>query len=250
VARLTEIFRQAQSSRIVSAAHAINQGLLPDLEAPAGQLTDFYFSECDTPESIERMIIKLVQERIPERFGLNPLTEVQVLTPMNGSSLGAGQLNQVLQNALNPKQSQKEITRFGITFRVGDRVLQTENNYQREVFNGDLGTVERIDAVEQELAVRFESKTVAYDFNSLDELALAYVLTIHKSQGSEYPCVIIPLHTQHFMMLRRNLLYTGITRGKQLVILVGSRKALEIAVGRAETHQRFTALCERLQNSN
>ncbi len=128
--------------------------------------------------------------------------------------------------------------------------MQTENNYQREVFNGDLGMVEKIDALEQELSVRFEGKTVAYDFNSLDELALAYVLTIHKSQGSEYPCVIIPLHTQHFLMLRRNLLYTGITRGKQLVILVGSKRALEIAVTRNETQTRHTALCERLQNLN
>ncbi len=193
------------------------------------------------------MIVKLVQERIPERFGMNPLSDVQVLTPMNGSSLGARQLNQVLQAALNPKRSQKEVARFGITFREGDRVIQTENNYQREVYNGDLGMVERIDPLEQELVVRFESRDVAYDFNSLEELSLAYVLTIHKSQGSEYPCVILPLHTQHFMMLRKNLLYTGITRGKQLVILVGSKKALEIAVSRTETQHRHTALCERLQ---
>ena len=246
VARLTEIFRQAQSSRIVAAAHAINEGRLPDLESPSAQLTDFYFTECDTPEAIERMIVRLVQERIPQRFGLDPLADVQVLSPMNGSSLGARNLNHILQNALNPKAGQKEISRFGITFRVGDRVIQTENNYQREVFNGDLGTIERIDAIEQELSVRFENRTITYDFNSLDELALAYVLTIHKSQGSEYPCVIIPLHTQHILMLRRNLLYTAITRGKQLVILVGPRRALEIAIGRAETQNRYTGLCDRL----
>jgi exodeoxyribonuclease V alpha subunit len=248
VARLTEIFRQAQSSRIVAAAHRVNEGVLPELEAPASQLTDFYFTKCETPEAIERMIVRLVQDRIPERFGLDPRSDVQVLTPMNGSSLGARHLNQVLQNALNPKAHQKEITRFGITFRTGDRVIQTENNYQREVFNGDLGTIEQIDPLDQELTVRFESRTVVYDFNSLDELALAYVLTIHKSQGSEYPCVIIPLHTQHMLMLRRNLLYTGLTRGKQLVILVGTRRALEIAVGRTETQTRYTALCDRLQN--
>ena len=136
---------------------------------------------------------------------------------------------------------------FGIVFREGDRVIQTENNYQREVYNGDLGTVEKIDPLEQELLVRFEGRSVVYDFNSLDELSLAYVLTIHKSQGSEYPCVIIPLHTQHFLMLRKNLLYTGITRGKQLVILVGSKRALEIAVSRMETAHRHTALATRLR---
>lgn len=247
VARLTEIFRQVRSSRIVSAAHAVNEGSLPDLEAPSQGLTDFYFTECETPEAVERMIVKLVKERIPERFGLNPLADVQVLTPMNGTSLGARQLNQVLQAALNPKANQKEISRFGVTFRQGDRVIQTENNYQREVYNGDLGTVERIDPLEQELVVRFEGRDVAYDFNSLDELSLAYVLTIHKSQGSEYPCVIIPLHTQHFLMLRKNLLYTALTRGKQLVIVVGSKKALEIAVSRTETAHRHTALADRLR---
>ena len=248
VARLTEIFRQAQSSRIVTAAYAVNQGELPPLEAPKSGLTDFYFTECDTPEAIETMIVRLVKDRIPERFGLDPLADVQVLTPMNGSSLGARHLNQVLQNALNPKQKQREVARFGITYRVGDRVIQTENNYNRDVFNGDLGTISHIDPVEQELTVQFETRSVVYDFGSLDELALAYVLTIHKSQGSEYPAVVIPLHTQHFMMLRRNLLYTGITRGKQLVIVVGSRRALEIAIQRADTHHRFTALCERLQS--
>ncbi|MCA9069090.1 MAG: ATP-dependent RecD-like DNA helicase, partial [Planctomycetaceae bacterium] len=247
VARLTEIFRQAQSSRIVSAAHAINEGTLPDLESPPSNLTDFYFTECDTPEAIERMIVRLVQERIPDRFGFSPLTDVQILTPMNGSSLGTRNLNQVLQAALNPKQKQREVVRFGITYRVGDRVIQTENNYDRNVFNGDLGTVQHIDPVEQELLVQFEDREVTYDFTSLDELALAYVLTIHKSQGSEYPCVIIPLHTQHFLMLRRNLLYTGLTRGKQLVIIVGSRKALEIAIGRTETHHRLTTLAKRLR---
>jgi exodeoxyribonuclease V alpha subunit len=247
VAKLTEIFRQAKSSRIVAAAHAVNEGTLPEPEAPSETLTDFYFSACESPEAIERMIVKLVKERIPERFGLNPLADVQVLTPMNGSSLGARQLNQVIQAALNPQLNQKEVSRFGITFREGDRVIQTENNYPREVFNGDLGTVERIDPLEQELVVRFEGRDVAYDFNDLDELQLAYVLTIHKSQGSEYPCVIMPLHTQHFMMLRRNLLYTGITRGKQLVILVGSRKALEIAVSRTESAHRHTALADRLR---
>ncbi len=248
VARLTEIFRQAKSSRIVAAAHAINEGWLPELAPPASGLTDFYFTARETPEAIQRMIVKLVEDRIPSRFGLNPLTDVQVLTPMNGSLLGARNLNQVLQAALNPQRGQKETTRFGITYRVGDRVIQTENNYNRGVFNGDLGTVEHIDLVEQELRVQFETRLVNYDFSALDELSLAYVLTIHKSQGSEYPCVIIPVHTQHFLMLRRNLFYTGLTRGKQLVIFVGSQKALEIALSQGDTHQRRTALRERLQH--
>jgi len=246
VARLTEIFRQARTSRIVSAAHAVNQGQMPNLQAPESGLTDFYFSECETPESIGRMIEKLVKERIPERFSLNPLTDVQVLTPMNKGVLGARNLNQVLQAVLNPKQNQNEVSRFGLTYREGDRVIQTENNYKTGVFNGDLGTVSRIDPVEQELRVQFEGREVIYDFAMLDELALAYVLTIHKSQGSEYPCVIIPLHTQHFLMLRRNLIYTGITRGKQLVILTGSRKALEIAVSRTDTQERKTTIVRRL----
>ena len=248
VARLTEIFRQAQTSRIVSAAHAINEGILPDLESPTSGVTDFYFSPSETPEAVENMIVRLIQDRIPKRFGFDPMTDVQVLTPMNGSKLGARNLNQVLQNALNPKRSSsKEVMRFGVTYREGDRVIQTENNYNREVFNGDVGRVQRIDPTEQELIVRFENREVTYEFAALDELSLAYVLTIHKSQGSEYPCVILPVHTQHFVMLRRNLLYTGITRGKQLVILVGTKQAIEIAVSRSESHHRHTTLRSRLQ---
>jgi exodeoxyribonuclease V alpha subunit len=245
VVRLNEVFRQAAQSRIISAAYAINCGREPELTAPEA-LTDFYFVEADEPEAIRDAIVRLIRERIPKRFGMNPRTDIQVLAPMNRSDLGARNLNQVLQQALNPAHDQPEIERFGWTFRQGDRVIQTENNYQRDVFNGDLGLIESINRIEQELVVSFEGRSVSYDFGDLDELSLAYVLTVHKSQGSEYPCVVIPLHTQHFMMLQRNLLYTAVTRGKRLVILVGTKKALGLAVRRQDTRQRYTALAHRL----
>ena len=248
VVRLTEVFRQAAQSRIISAAYAINCGRAPDLTAPEA-LSDFYFVEADEPEAIRDAIVRLVRERIPKRFGMDPRTDIQVLAPMNRAELGARNLNQVLQQALNPARDQPEIERFGWTFRQGDRVIQTENNYQRDVFNGDLGVIESINRIEQELVVSFEGRSVPYDFGDLDELSLAYVLTVHKSQGSEYPCVVIPLHTQHFMMLQRNLLYTAVTRGKRLVVLVGTKKALGLAVRRQETRQRYTALARRLSQS-
>ncbi len=245
VVRLTEVFRQAAQSRIISAAYAINCGRAPDLTA-SEELSDFYFVEADEPEGIRDSIVRLVRERIPKRFGMDPRTDIQVLAPMNRAELGARNLNQVLQQALNPAGGQPEIERFGWTFRQGDRVIQTENNYQRDVFNGDLGVIESINRIEQELVVSFEGRSVSYDFGDLDELSLAYVLTVHKSQGSEYPCVVIPLHTQHFMMLQRNLLYTAVTRGKRLVVLVGTKKALSLAVRRQDTRQRYTALARRL----
>jgi exodeoxyribonuclease V alpha subunit len=246
VARLTEIFRQAAESEIVTAAYAVNQGQLPDLKPREG-LTDFYFIESQEPEAIEKLLVRLVKERIPGRFGLDPKTDIQVLTPMNRSPLGARNLNQVLQAALNPGSDGPEVQRFGWTFRIGDRVIQTVNDYDKDVFNGDLGVIESINRIEQEMVVAFEGRPVSYDFGDLDEVALAYVLSIHKSQGSEFPCVVIPLHTQHYMMLQRNLLYTAITRGKRLVILVGTRKALGMAVRRQDAGQRFTALRRRLQ---
>jgi len=246
VVRLTEIFRQAAESEIVAAAYAINQGRLPDLKRPEG-LVDFYFIEGQEPEAIQDLIVRLVKDRIPKRFGFDPKTDIQVLTPMNRSLLGARNLNQVLQTALNPGEGGPEVQRFGWTFRVGDRVIQTENDYDRDVFNGDLGVVEKINRIEQDMVVNFEGRQVEYDFGDLDELALAYVLSIHKSQGSEFPCVVIPVHTQHYRMLQRNLLYTAVTRGKRLVVLVGTRKALGMAVRRQDTGQRHTALRRRLE---
>jgi exodeoxyribonuclease V alpha subunit len=248
VARLTEIFRQAGQSWIVRAAHRVNHGEEPE-SAPPGQ-GDFYFIEAATPEAVLDRIVTLVRERIPSRFGLDPFRDVQVLTPMNRSALGARNLNARLQEVLNPPRAgAAEVQRYGWQFRISDKVLQTVNDYQKEIFNGDIGRITAIDAVDQELIVDYDGRFVTYDFGELDELALAYGLTIHKAQGSEYPAVVIPLHTQHYLMLQRNLLYTGITRGKRLVVLVGNRKALSLAVQRQDTSRRYTALSRRLQES-
>jgi len=247
VVRLTEIFRQAEQSWIVRAAHRINHGELPE-SAPAGQ-GDFYFVEAGAPAAVLERIVTLVRERIPARFHFDPVRDVQVLTPMNRTELGARNLNARLQEVLNPIREGPQVERFGLTYRAGDKVLQTVNNYDRAVFNGDIGRVVKVDEVDQQLVVEYDGRTVAYDFNDLDELALAYALTIHKSQGSEYPAVVIPLHTQHFVMLQRNLLYTGITRGKKLVVLVGMKKALATAVQRRDTALRYSALARRLSEA-
>jgi len=246
VVRLTEVFRQARESRIVTAAYAINSGELPDLST-SEELSDFYFIEADNPEAVRDLIVRLVKERIPARFGFDPKADIQVLAPMNRSLLGARNLNEVMQEALNPSDGGPTVGRYGWTFRVGDRVIQTVNDYSRDVFNGDLGVIENINRVEQEMVVSFEGRAVQYDFGDLDELSLAYVLSVHKSQGSEYPCVVIPLHTQHYMMLRRNLLYTAVTRGKRLVIVVGTKKALGMAAHRQDTSTRQTGLRRRLE---
>jgi exodeoxyribonuclease V alpha subunit len=247
VVRLTEIFRQAGRSWIVRAAHQVNQGEIPE-SAPAGR-GDFYFIEAHTPEAIVDLIVTLVRERIPAAFRLDPLRDVQVLTPMNRTELGTRNLNLRLQEVLNRSRGGQEVERHGWTFRVGDKVLQTVNNYQKEVFNGDIGRVAAIDPVDQELTVEYDGRPVVYDFGELDELTLAYATSIHKSQGSEYPAVVIPLHMQHALMLQRNLLYTGITRGKRLVVLVGMRKALAAAVHRQDIARRYSGLCRRLQAS-
>jgi exodeoxyribonuclease V alpha subunit len=255
VVRLTEIFRQAGASWIVRAAHAVNGGEMPE-SAPAGQ-GDFYFVEADDPQTVLDRIVTMVRDRIPARFGLDPFRDVQVLAPMNRSELGTANLNARLQAVLNPPRppgergrGEGEVERFGWTFRAGDKVIQTQNDYDKDVFNGDIGRVTDINTHEQELTVEFDGRPVAYEFGELDELALAFCTTIHKGQGSEYPAVVIPLHTQHFVMLQRNLLYTGITRGKKLVVLVGSRKALSAAVQRRDSAQRYSALGRRLREMN
>jgi exodeoxyribonuclease V alpha subunit len=240
VARLTEIHRQAGASHIVRAAHAVNAGEVPE-SAPTAD-GDFYFIEADDPALVIDKILAMVTDRIPKKFGLDPLRDIQVLSPMNKSDLGVQNLNKLLQAALNPGKDGP------VAFRVGDKVIQTRNNYTREVFNGDIGRVTAIDAVDQMAAVEFDGRTIEYEFSDLDELQHAFVISIHKSQGSEYPAVVIPVHTQHFIMLRRNLLYTGITRGRKLVALVGSRKALWIAATKAETAMRFGMLKWRLRN--
>jgi exodeoxyribonuclease V alpha subunit len=242
VVRLTEVFRQAAESRIIVNAHRINQGLMPDLTSAD---SDFYFVDAGDAEEGVRKMLAIVQERIPKRFGLDPIRDIQVLCPMNRGGLGARSLNIELQNALNPP-SEIRIERFGWTFCPGDKVMQVENDYDKDVYNGDLGVVSRIDMEEGELVVDFEGHEVIYGFGELDELVLAYATTIHKSQGSEYPAVVIPLTTQHYSMLQRNLVYTGVTRGKHLVVLVGQRKALAIAVKGARTRRRWSKLREWL----
>ncbi|HUR53130.1 MAG TPA: AAA family ATPase, partial [Gemmataceae bacterium] len=248
VARLTEVHRQAGSSWIVRAAHAVNRGEEPE-SAPAGQ-GDFYFIEANEPADIIARIVQMVKERIPARFGLDPFRDVQVLTPQVKTELGVINLNRELQAALNPERpGVKEVKRFDTTFRVGDKVMQTQNNYQREVFNGDIGRVTDLDLVDQIVVVDFDGRPVEYEFNDLDELQLAYAISVHKSQGSEYPAVVMPVHTQHFVMLQRNLIYTGITRGRKLVATIGSRRAMWRAVNNHETKQRFSLLKWRLQNN-
>ena len=243
VVRLTEVFRQAAESRIIVNAHRINQGLMPDLiRAKSG---DFYFVGAADPEDGVGKVLAVVQERIPKRFGLNPIRDIQVLCPMNRGGLGARSLNIELQKALNPPGDIR-IERFGWTFCPGDKVMQVENDYDKDVFNGDLGIVSAIDLEEGQLVADFDGRKVTYGFGELDELVLAYATTIHKSQGSEYPAVVIPLTTQHYPMLQRNLVYTGVTRGKRLVVLVGQRKALAIAVKGAQTRRRWSKLREWL----
>jgi exodeoxyribonuclease V alpha subunit len=243
VVRLTEVFRQAAESRIVTNAHRINQGVMPEISAAEG--SDFYFVDAADPDEGVRKVLAIVGERIPKRFGLDRVRDTQVLCPMNRGGLGARSLNNELQAALNPP-GKTRIERFGWTFCPGDKVMQVENNYDKEVYNGDLGIVSRVDAEEGELAVDFDGREVVYAFGELDELLLAYATTIHKSQGSEYPAVVIPLMMQHYTMLQRKLLYTGVTRGKRLVVIVGQRKALAIAVKGAQTRRRWSKLREWL----
>lgn len=247
VARLTEVFRQAANSRIITNAHRINQGRLPELPA-RGAEQDFYFVERDQPERIADTLIELVKRRIPNKFKLDPVRDLQVLSPMNRGSLGVRELNARLQAELNPARAdQPSVEKFGCQFRAGDKVIQTENDYDKEVFNGDIGQITRVDPVEREVTVCFAPRQVVYDFGELDELALAYAITIHKAQGSEFPAVVIPLAMQHYMLLQRNLVYTGVTRGRQLVVLVGQQKALAAAVRNNRTERRFSGLLPRLK---
>jgi exodeoxyribonuclease V alpha subunit len=306
IVRLTEIFRQAAGSLIITNAHRVNRGEMPELENPKSEsrnpkevgaeewengamggqrrrsaaksvaplnaeprnrkpLADFFFIEKDDPHDCAELIVKLVTERIPKRFGFDPVRDVQVLTPMHKGECGAANLNRRLQTALRPsgavndnaadqrRQRAREfpavIERYGRLYRVGDKVMQLRNNYDKDVFNGDMGIVTDIDLTEQTLTARIDERDVRYDFTDLDELAPAYAVTVHKSQGSEYPCVVVPLLTQHYMLLQRNLLYTAITRGKKLVVIVGSKKALLIAVRNAQPTRRFSRLVERLRGA-
>jgi exodeoxyribonuclease V alpha subunit len=245
MARLTEVFRQAAQSRIVTNAHRINRGQMPEL-SQAKEGSDFYFVQADEPDDAAGKITEIVCRRIPAQFGLDPIREVQVLCPMNRGRIGARSLNLDLQAALNGDPSKPAVVRFGCSFRSGDKVMQTINDYDKDVFNGDLGFVHSVDLEAQELVIDFDGRLVNYDFGELDEIVPAYAITIHKAQGSEYPAVVIPLSTQHYPMLRRNLVYTGITRGRRLVVLVGQRKALTIAVRDSRAERRWSKLHEWL----
>ena len=242
---LDTIFRQAEGSGIITNAHRINHGELPHYRG----LRDFFFFSAAEPERCAALTVDLVAERIPRRFGFDPHHDIQVLTPTHRGPAGVATLNSLLQEALNPARPGCSAKSFGaVTFRVGDRVLQLRNNYDLDVYNGDIGVVTAIDLVEQLLHVQFESeRMVAYDFGLLDELTLAYAISIHKSQGGEYPAVVVPLLMQHYTLLQRNLLYTAVTRARELVVLVGDRKAIAIAVGNNNVQQRYSGLVSRLR---
>ncbi len=244
-ARLTEIFRQAASSRIIVNAHRINRGQLPERPADPRAPSDFYFIPAETPERIQGRLMEVVTRRIPRRFGLDPVADVQVLTPMHRGPLGSRALNEALQRRLNPDASPR-ISRFGWTYGPGDKVIQTVNNYDKEVFNGDMGRITGIDLEEGVVRIRFDARELEYGLSELDEIDLAYATTVHKSQGSEYPAVVIPVTTQHAILLQRNLLYTAITRGERLVVMVGQDRALTTAVHNQGATRRLTHLAARL----
>ena len=242
VVRLTRIFRQARTSRIIMNAHRINHGQMPDLSN--GRQTDFFFMEREAPEEAASAIVELVKTKLPKYYRLAP-GEIQVLTPMQRGVVGASNLNQLLQESVNPGQD--GLRRGGYVFRARDKVMQIRNNYEKEVFNGDIGVVDRVDLEDRTLTVRFDDRLVDYDATELDELVLAYATTIHKAQGSEYPVVVMPVLMTHYVMLQRNLLYTGITRAKKGLVLVGTKKAIAHAVRTVTVTKRNTKLCERLQ---
>jgi exodeoxyribonuclease V alpha subunit len=246
VVRLTEVFRQAAKSQIVITAHCIKNGLMPDKQGTDVE-SDFYFIGRTNPEEIRDLVIELVSRRIPRKFDLDPIADVQVLCPMNRGSVGIRELNDRLQSVLNPlRAGESEIERFGYRFRMRDKVIQTENDYEKEVFNGDIGQIDSIDLIEREVMIRYDNRLVAYDFGELDEISPAYAISIHKSQGSEYPAVVIPLAMQQYL-LERNLIYRGITRGKRLVMAVGEPKAFQIAVRKNNTRWRHSGLQHKVR---
>jgi exodeoxyribonuclease V alpha subunit len=248
IVRLTEIFRQAAHSQIVTTAHRIKNGEMPERYGKEAE-SDFYFLPRSDPEQLRDLLVELVARRIPAELALDPIRDIQVLCPMNRGSIGARELNEKLQAAVNPLRSGEiEVDRFGCRFRLRDKVIQTENNYDKDVFNGDIGQIESIDVIEQEMAIRYDTRLVTYDYGELDEISLAYAISIHKSQGSEFPAVVIPLAMQQYMLLERNLIYTGITRGKKLVVVAGQAKALGVAIRKNNTHARHSGLLGRLQH--
>ena len=248
VVELNEIFRQAKESLIIVNAHKINSGLLPSFKSSGQKLDDFYFIEQEDPEEVLRIILELTKERIPRRFGFDPVDDIQVLTPMHKGVVGAGNLNVELQKVLNPVEN--GVLREGFSFRVSDKVMQVKNNYDKEVFNGDIGRITSIDPEHQEITISFDGRDIPYDYTDLDEIVLAYAVSVHKSQGSEYPAVVMPILTQHYVLLQRNLVYTAVTRGRQLVVMVGTMKALAIGVNNDKTRKRYTYLRHRLSTDH
>jgi exodeoxyribonuclease V alpha subunit len=244
--RLKEIFRQSRQSLIIVNAHRVNSGEMPIFRQTDDQLRDFYFLSLDEPEEVLKRIVHLCKEVIPGKFGYDPVNDIQVLTPMHRGTAGVSSLNTELQRELNPETD--DLIRGGKTFKAGDKVMQIRNNYDKDVYNGDIGRVVEIDREAQEVTVDFDGRRVSYEYSELDEIILAYAISVHKSQGSEYPVVIMPVLTQHYMLLQRNLLYTGITRGKKLVILIGTGKALAIAIKNNKPQMRYTRLKDRLKS--
>ena len=249
VVELTTIFRQAKHSRIVVNAHRINSGLQPkwsEISPSDASLSDFYFIQQEDPDKVLDIILALAKKRIPRRFGLHPIEDIQVITPMHRGVVGSDNLNIQLQEALNP--ATERLVRGDRELRINDKVMQIRNDYSKDVFNGDIGRIERIEPTDQEVIIRFDHREVTYSYSDLDQIVLAYAVSVHKSQGSEYPAVVIPLLTQHYLLLQRNLVYTAITRGRQLVVIVGTRKALAMAIRNSKTDQRYTHLKARLFN--
>ena len=245
VVRLETIFRQAADSGIISNAHRINEGKMPENNSA---VNDFFIFVKQEPDEAADLLVDVVKNRVPLKFKLDPMDDVQVLSPMYNGALGVHNLNLLLQKTLNPPSGRKPERKLnGRLFRVGDKVMQTVNNYDKNVYNGDIGRITAIDLIQQTVTINLDGTPVVYDFLEMDELVLAYAISVHKSQGAEYPCVVMPVATQHYMMLQRNLLYTAVTRAKKLVILLGTRKAINIAVRNDKLTQRHTALDYRLQ---
>lgn len=245
VTRLTEIFRQAKGSRIITNAHKINQGEFPDIHTY--ERSDFHFMEAETPEAIQQIILELVSQEIPKKWKFDPIDDIQILSPMKRGAIGVEIMNDVLQNLLNP--SDRPLMRAGRKFCSNDKVMQIKNNYDKKVYNGDIGRIQMIDTTEQLLTVAFDDRVVEYDFTELEELVTAYACSVHKFQGSECPCVVIPIHTSHFKLLHRNLLYTAVTRGKRQVYVVGSKKAIAIAIHNNQVQNRYTGLIKALKET-
>ncbi len=245
VVTLDTIFRQAKKSLIVVNSHRINKGMFPVI-ANDKPNSNFYFIQKEDPEDVLKTILNLVQTRIPEKFNVDPVDDIQVLTPMHRGSIGAGNLNHELQAVLN--MNKVSIQRGNRVFKVSDKVMQIRNNYDKHTYNGDIGRIIDINFSEQKVLLKFDERTIEYDFSMLDEIVHAYAVSIHKSQGSEYPIVIIPIATQHYILLQRNLIYTAITRGKRLVVLVGTKKALAMAINTSKSSNRHTRLWHRLQD--